>query len=323
MSMEELDNVVFDDDEFGEYVEKQDEPIVDNQQKEEEVDLTTEVLRLKGIKDPQKIKFEDESGNITERSWDSLSKNEQLNILVNTEENTDNNLEDEEIELINNIRESGLSVQDYLDSISANVEVPKQYKVDSLSDEDLYALDLINKVGEDNITDEEITQAVELAKQNQDLFNKTVEGLRKEYIRLQEEEEANIEKEQLAQRQKDYQNFSNTIYNQINNLDSFAGQKLELSNDDVEELSSFILDLDDQGISAFGKAMNDPALFIKAAFWLLNEDKITEELNNQIQESYKKGYEAAKQEFSKDQSKLVFQHNEKKVDNDFFDDDDW
>ena len=321
--MEELDNVVFDDDEFGEFVEKQDEPIVDNQQKEEEVDLTTEVLRLKGIKDPQKIKFEDESGNITERSWDSLSKNEQLNILVNTEENTDNNLEDEEIELINNIRESGLSVQDYLDSISANVKVPKQYKVDSLSDEDLYALDLINKVGEDNITDEEITQAVELAKQNQDLFNKTVEGLRKEYIRLQEEEEANIEKEQLAQRQKDYQNFSNTIYNQINNLDSFAGQKLELSNDDVEELSSFILDLDDQGISAFGKAMNDPALFIKAAFWLLNEDKITEELNNQIQESYKKGYEAAKQEFSKDQSKLVFQHNEKKVDNDFFDDDDW
>jgi len=46
----------------------------------------------------------------------------------------------------------------------------------------------------------------------------------------------------------------------------------------MEELSEFILNLDDSGTSAFGRAMNDPALFTKAAFWLLNEDKITEEL---------------------------------------------
>jgi hypothetical protein len=31
-------------------------------------------------------------------------------------------------------------------------------------------------------------------------------------------------------------------------------------------------------MSAFGKAMNDPALFTRAAFWILNEDKIVEEL---------------------------------------------
>ena len=53
---------------------------------------------------------------------------------------------------------------------------------------------------------------------------------------------------------------------------------LELSDDDIEDLSAFILDLDESGMSAFGKAMNDPALFTRAAFWILNEDKIVEEL---------------------------------------------
>lgn len=322
--MDDLNNVVFDDDELDDIYEPSNDADKDNEQKD--VDLTTEVLRLKGIKDPQKIKFEDDNGNLIEKSWDSLSKDEQLNILVGEEpsdpKEDKNDYNEDEIQLINSIRESGMTVEDYLNSI-APTEVPKEYNVDSLSDEDIYALDLLNKVGEDNITDEEITQAVEAAKQNQDLFKKTVEGLRKEYIRLQEQEEADIERQQKEKREKEYQDFSNTIQDQIHSLNSFAGQSLELSNDDIEDLSSFILDLDDQGISAFGKAMNDPALFTKAAFWLLNEDKITEELNNQIQESYNKGYEDAKKEFSKDSTKLVFQPIQKNADNDFFDDDDW
>lgn len=41
---------------------------------DQEDDLTTEVLRLRGISNPDKIKFEDESGAVTERSWDSLTK---------------------------------------------------------------------------------------------------------------------------------------------------------------------------------------------------------------------------------------------------------
>ena len=52
---------------------------------ETEDDLTSEVLRLKGIADPSKIKFEDESGAITERSWNNLSKEEQINIIAGNE----------------------------------------------------------------------------------------------------------------------------------------------------------------------------------------------------------------------------------------------
>jgi hypothetical protein len=39
-----------------------------------------------------------------------------------------------------------------------------------------------------------------------------------------------------------------------------------------------MLDIDENGMSPFGKAMQDPSLFTRAAFWLLNEDKIIEEL---------------------------------------------
>lgn len=333
MIMNDFEEAVFDDDEFiddggqePKVEETKPEPPKDNEGEGE--DLTSEVLRLKGISDPSKIKFEDESGAIVERSWDSLSKEEQLNILIDNEEQ-DNLLDDDEIELINQIRSSGMNVQDYLNSIQQPVEQQtKEYKIDSLSDEDVYALDLLEKVGSDNITDEEITKAIEVAKQNEDLFKKTVDGLRKEYKRLQESEEEQIAKEQAAKQQEAYYKFANSIQNEIRGLNSFAGRGLELSNEDMEELSEFILDLDDSGMSAFGRAMNDPALFTKAAFWLLNEDKITEELTKQIQDSYKKGYEAAKQDLSRSNpSKLVFTKpspQQTKVDtSNFVDDDEW
>lgn len=312
--MDEFDNVF--DDEFDDLGENT------PPQKEDTSDLTTEVLKIIGINDPQKIKFVDDAGAIVERSWDSLDREEQLNILVQKEQEPEQDaLDDSEAELIKTIRESGMSVQEYLNSLQPEPPA-KEYQVESLTDEDLYALDLIEKIGSDNITDEEIVQAVEQAKQNEDLFKKTVEGLRKEYIRLQEDKEAQLAYQQEAKKEEEYQKFATSIQNEIKGLNSFAGRDLELSDDDIEDLSAFILDLDESGMSAFGKAMNDPALFTRAAFWILNEDKIVEELTKQIQASYTRGYEMAKKDLQG--SKLVFSSTSKKAAaDDFIDDDDW
>lgn len=312
--MDEFDNVF--DDEFNDLGEGT------PSQQEDTSDLTTEVLKIIGINDPQKIKFVDDTGAIVERSWDSLDREEQLNILVQKEQEPEQGaLDDSEAELIKTIRESGMCVQEYLNSLQPEPPA-KEYQVESLTDEDLYALDLIEKIGSDNITDEEIVQAVEQAKQNEDLFKKTVEGLRKEYIRLQEDKEAQLAYQQEAKREEEYQKFATSIQNEIKGLSSFAGKDLELSDDDIEDLSAFILDLDESGISAFGKAMNDPALFTRAAFWILNEDKIVEELTKQIQASYTRGYEMAKKDLQG--SKLVFSPTSKKTTtDDFIDDDDW
>lgn len=330
--MENFDDVIFDDDEFEGDSFEQTKPEDSNQPSnggtpsgQQDEDLTTEVLRLKGITDPGKIKFEDETGAIVERAWDSLSREEQINILVD-QESEQYDFDESELQLINTIRQSGMTPEEYIQSLQPEVEPTKRYRVDDLSDDEVYALDLLHKIGSD-ISDDEINQALELAKQNEGLFKKTVEGLRKEYIRLQEDEEAQIANEQAAREEAAYNKFANSIQNQIANLNSFAGQPLQLSDDDIEDLSSFMLDIDDQGLSAFGRAMNDPALFTKAAFWILNEDKIVEELNKQIQDNYRRGYEQAKADLQgKPKSKLVFNKpasQKKTTDDVFIDDEDW
>lgn len=331
--MDNVNDVVFDD-EFDD-IEQITEPTPPEEKKEEEEkeervqeseDLTLDILKLKGINDPNKIKFEEFPGKVVEKSWDDLTREEQINILIG-EDNTD--LEDQEIELINTIRESGLSVEEYLNQLNQQHESTPHYDVDNLSDDELYALNLLETVGEDNITDEEINEAIDNAKKNESLYKKTIEGLRKEYINLQQEEEARKANELASQQQEAYQAFVNNITSEINNLNQFAGQDLELSKEETEELQSFILDLDDNGLSAFGKAMNDPKLFTKAAFWILNEDKIMKEINKQIQDSYRLGLEAAKvktniKEPEKPQVVINQSSNKKKEIDDFYvDDDEW
>lgn len=337
MTMVNFDEMIFDDDEFMENdLEPQNNgdnqnPDEGNQEppiNEPEDDLTSEVLRLKGIADPEKIKFEDETGAIIERSWNTLSRAEQLNILA-SQENEGPDLADDEIELLNAIRNSGMSVNDYLESLQIPQEAPVQsYKIDQLSDEDVYALDLLEKVGADNITDEELEQAINNAKQNEALFKKTVEGLRKEYIRLQQDEEAQQANELAAQQEAAYRQFATSITNEIRGLNSFAGRELELSDEDSEELAAFMLDLDESGTSAFGRALQDPSLFTKAAFWLLNEEQIIEELTKQMQENYTRGYEAAKADLQGgNKPRLVFntkpQPKHQSEDDFFVDDEEW
>jgi hypothetical protein len=160
----------------------------------QEDDFTTEVLKIRGITDPSKIKFEDQTGAIVERSWDELSREEQLNIIVGDQNAEENKLSEDEAALLKAIRKSGSSVEDYLNTYAEeNAPEPAAeptYKINELSDDEVYALDLLEKVGSDNITDEELQAAIDAAKQNEQLYKKTVDGLRQEYIRLQQDREA-------------------------------------------------------------------------------------------------------------------------------------
>lgn len=295
---------------------------------DQEDDLTTEVLKLRGISNPDKIKFEDESGAVTERSWDSLTKEEQINILADQREHQEanNELAEDEIDLINTIRNSGMSVQDYMQTITPQINQPQETnQFDAMSDEDLYAFDILNKVGNDNITDEELDAALEAAKANETLFKKTVDGLRQQYNRLQEEQKQNIANQQQAAAQQRYQAFANVVNNQIDNFNSFAGQPIQLSNQDKDNLSEFMLALDEDGSSALGKALQDPKLLTKAAFWLLNEQDLIAELQKQQQDAYTRGYNAGKGDIL-NKSKFVFKPAKpatSKKDESIWDSDDW
>jgi hypothetical protein len=116
------------------------------------------------------------------------------------------------------------------------------------------------------------------AKQNEILFKKTVEGLRQQYIQLEKDQEVEETNKRNEELRKQYNQFASTVANEIRGLNYLAGQNLELSDDDKNELYEFMLNIDESGMSPFGKALQNPTLFTKAAFWVLNEDKITEEL---------------------------------------------
>ena len=323
--MGNFDEEMYNEDEFADdstvnTEDSQQQP--QNEKSTSEDDLTSELLALRGIKDVDKIKFEDESGAMIERPWSSLSKEEKLNILAGETEKSDDSqqLYDDEIQLINTIRNSGMDVKQYMNNIQP-IATPQAYNQDELSDDELYALNILQTVGSDNITDEELEKAIEDAKSNEELYKRTVTGLRQQYQQLQTDEQNRIQQEQLAKQQEQYNAYANRIDQEIANFNNFAGQEIELDNNEKQELHQFMLNIDpNTGLSQLGQVLSNPEYLTKAAFWLLNEDKIMSELGKQAQDAYKRGYEAGKQ----DKSTLVIKPNKSKKSKEVnFDDDEW
>jgi len=117
-----------------------------------------------------------------------LSREEQLNILrqstiAPSTEEPENDLSDEEIEFLNMLRTNNLTPQEYLSQL--NREPEPVYTVDELSDDDLFVLDLQARV--EGITEEQLAKALENAKQDETLFKKQIEGIRKEYKDLEDQ----------------------------------------------------------------------------------------------------------------------------------------
>ena len=254
-------------------------------------DLTKELLNLQGITDINKIKFEDESGAVIEKPWSSLSNNEKIMILSH-QEDPDTSLDNAEIELINQIRESGLTPDQFIQNLQeqAKPQPEIKYEVDNMSDDELFCLDLLDKIGSDNITDEELQQALDNAKANESLYNKQVASLRSYYKDLENKRLEQIELEKQEQAEYEFNTFANNIVNSIRNFNTFEDTPVELSNDDMEDLANYILTRDSSGYSEFGRLLNDPVQFTKAAFWMLKGPELLNEMQNQIKEAYLRGY---------------------------------
>ena len=255
----------------------------------EDFDLERELLSLQGISDMNKIKFEDESGAVVEKAWSSLSNNEKLMILSH-QEDPDTSLDSAEIELINQIRESGMTPDQYIQSLQTSEPPVVTYEVDNMSDDELFCIDLLDKIGSENITDEELQQALDSAKANENLFKKQVASLRVYYKDLEEkrQQQAELEKQEAAE--LEYNNFSNSIVDSIRNFNALEDTPVELSLEEMDDLANYILTRDASGYSEFGRLLNDPVQFTKAAFWMLKGPEILNEMQNQIKEAYLRGY---------------------------------
>ena len=314
---------LYDEEDDG-IVEQQVEQVIEPQNgTEEEDNFTSEFLKTKGITDPTRIKFEEEDGSIIERNWNDLTREEQINILntpVNDEpvvkepvSNTpENELTDEEIELLNTIRQSNLTPSQYLQQFQQPQE--PIYKVDDLEDDDLYILDLESKVGE--LSDEDAAQALAVAKQNETLFKKQIEGIRKEYKEredfLQQQEEANIEEQQRIA----FEQYSNNIIDAIDQFNTIGNLDLNFEDSDRNELASFILSQDESGQNYLYQALQDPETLVKAAWFILNgeeafnglSDYFINEIKLKSDAQYKKGLEDGK---NGTQTRVIINNNKK------------
>ena len=288
LDLDDLDDIQDLDIDTPEYEEPASEQEVVEEQ-ENDFDLAKELLTLQGISDMNKIKFEDESGAVIEKSWNSLSKNEKLMILSH-QEDPDTSLDAAEIELINQIRESGMTPDQYIQSLQTVEPSVTTYEVDNLSDDELFCIDLLDKIGSENITDEELQQALDSAKANPSLFNKQVASLRVYYKDLEDQRLHNEEIAKQEAAEQEFNIFSNNIIESIRNFNALEDTPVELSLEEMDDLANYILTRDASGYSEFGRLLNDPVQFTKAAFWMLKGPEILNEMQNQIKEAYLRGY---------------------------------
>ena len=290
--------------ESGQEPEIQEPPLNEPPHQEEEGDFMSDFLKTRGIDDLNNINFEDDNGEIVQRSWNDLSNEEKINILNMPleEQHEDNNgLTDEEIALLSQIRQSNLSPSEYLQQIAGEqVEVTPQYKIDDLSDDEVFLLDLESRVGE--LSDEEAAEALNTVKSNEDFFKKQVEGIRKEYKEREDlktqQEEAQREQEQ----QEAFENYQAQVVDAINGFTSIGNFDLNFEDADKEELAEFMLSRDQAGKNYLFEALQDPATLTRAAWFILNgedafnniSDYFAQQIKLVSENQYKKGLEDGK-----------------------------
>lgn len=264
-------------------------------------DLITILLKDRGISDINNIQFEDEEGIVSNKTWDELSIDEKRTILNQSSDyDPESEPDDDEIDLLNAIRESGLTPQQYLQTITQDaingvqsqyVAPEQSYYVDDLSDEELFVLDLQAK--SEDITEDEARQALEAAMANESLWKKQMAGIRNEYKILEQNKLDEEEAERQELQQQEFKQFSGNIINNINSLNSFGELDIALANEDKEELAEFILGKDESGVSHFSKALNDPETLVQMAWFALHGEDTFNEINRYMSEQLRHATQAA------------------------------
>lgn len=320
------DNLLYDDnvdvsepeeiesDEQNDYVEPEDS--TDYEQSEDNV--MYDYLMSKGI-NPQAVKIETENG-LEEVNFNDLSRDEQLSILQDNPQydyRDADDLTDEEVNLINQIRSNNWSTQDYNNYIAQQAynqfmnQQQEQYSVDDFSDEELFLVDLQTKIPD--LTEDEAVQELTNAKENEELFEKKIKALREEYKAREDEDRQQQQQEQEAAYNQQMQQVTDTILNTIeqNREMDLGGQIVEMSDDDMNAVASFILDSDQAGVRHIQKALNDPEAVVQMAWWLTRGKEAFRTLNdyykNQITQVARNNYQRGLQDAGQKPKSVVRQ----------------
>lgn len=269
----------------------------------------------KNMIDPSKISVTGENGEQEEVKFSDLTREEQLDIISslmssdnNNGDNGNNDLSDDEIDLISSIRRNRMDIPTFINAIKESAiqqyleEDGTQYSFSDLSDDDIFINDYKSKVP--NATEQECIDALNAMKSNPNSFKRTVDGIRENYKKQEDIiRENNIKDRQEKERER-LEKEENLVVDTINKFSNMKIGELtaNLSNQDKEDIASFILDSSVSGRRYLQDALNDPETLFKMAWWITKGEDAIDQMQRyyrqQVMEkqtaSYKKGYEDAK-----------------------------
>lgn len=284
-------------------VEPDEEPTEDDI--DDDADYMETFLKSFGIEDGKTLKFENEDGTTEDVDFNSLSNKEKLEILKDL---TTPQLQEHEIETINYLRRNNATIQDVVEYyqqkaiqeyIEKNGAPEKVYSVDEYKDDELYMADA--KAKYPDMTDEELLADLEAAKENEALFNKKVEAIRKQYKAIEDKEKADAEQ---AERDR-VENFKNSIQSTLDNFNEISldytdakADSLTIEASEKNKILEYITKQDANGMTQLYKDLNDAEKLISFAWWTNygqeSISSITKYFQKQLSEARKEKKEAQK-----------------------------
>lgn len=263
-------------------------------------DLITQLLQAKGIKDGL-VKIEDEAGNIEDVKFTDLTPEEQLNILSSSDEPE---LNEQEQTTINFLRENGVTFDEAVDYFvkkavaEATAETTAEKSISDFTDDEIYAFDLQAKYKD--FTPEEIE--IELTKQREhpELFKKKVDALRNEYLQLEKDQLTQKEQDVIEKENAEFKAIAESLVGVAKEVESYGGLDIEIA--DKQEVLGFILNKDVNGVTEFGKLLDDPKALFEVAWYAKKgkeafdtiHDYYREEISKATKNAYEKGKAEAK-----------------------------
>lgn len=294
------------DDDIFSSVEPKEKTIDDIFDDPESSTVLEKFLESKGFVD-SKIKVIDEDNEESEIKFSDLSEEEQLDILnsfsVRDKMQVPQLAQDEQ-SFLQELRNNGLTLEQFLELYregviqEAGIQFEPSYEIDQYTDEELFLLDLKNKF---DFSDEELQTELEKELQNKALFDKKVDKIRSEYRELEEQYHTNQQAEFEAQQQQQYNDFVDQMTHIASNVPDFHG--LELEDHEKNETLSYLLNLDENGMSQFYKDLNTPENLYEVAWYL----KYGKDAFRIIEDAYEA--EIAKLKAKEDKPRVVRQTN--------------
>ena len=237
-------------------------------------DYLTQLLKSRGV-DRERVRIENEDGEIEEWKFDDLDDETKFGILSQSNDM----LSDDEITAVNFLRQNRMNLQDFVEyqrqqAIKEYLEQNStpQYTVDQVSDDDLFRFELQDQMPD--LTDEEIEDQLNRAKENETFFQKKVAALRKEYKELEDNQIKANEEQVAAEKEAQFNQLAQSLVSVARDTEEMNGMLLD--DQDKEDVLSFLLDRDANGQSEFYKLFSDPKALFKMAWTMLKGDQAHE-----------------------------------------------